>query len=215
MNLRLALLALALSFPARATELIVAEGSGVDLPTLTATDASDADVRLTPLLVEARFGVRVERTGQKFETSTPLVVRQVLVVRDAKQVEYRLRVRAGAEGQRLVEVQPLAPEQAGAAKPAGGLFRTTSVLVNGAPGNVSTQALKLLPDGRYQIGGATGTWTLEGSEGVVALDGYYARWGQGLLSLDGQSITFEFSRGPAQFVQVMTLQTEVVATANR
>lgn len=208
MNLHTAWLVLAVAVPAQATEFTVAETSAIDLQTMSATRAPDADVLFSPGLIRARFGLRAaEEEGAAFQTSRPLVIREVLIVRDADHVEYLLRVSGVAGGFRTVEVQLEAPWAGPGAIPLSGVFRTTEVRVNGALGIPTGPPLRLWADGRYRLGGVNGRWTYAGSEHLrVVLDGYYAAWGQAVLSANRKSLTFRFARGPTRFEQVMTLE---------
>ncbi|HZN94379.1 MAG TPA: hypothetical protein VFB81_16815, partial [Myxococcales bacterium] len=59
--------------------------------------------------------------------------------------------------------------------------------------------LELGPDGRYRLGGGRGRWQFDGY--ILALDGYYRRWGPADVSPDGRTVTFRFLRG-YRFFQV-------------
>ncbi|MHB8879375.1 MAG: hypothetical protein ACYC8T_37245 [Myxococcaceae bacterium] len=205
MNPRAALLSCCLSLPAFAATVLVEGIAGIDLKTAAVDRSEGADLRVAPMRLEARYGIRMEDGGQPFEGSAPLVIDRAFVVRDAHAAEYRLRVRLIAGDRRWIELMPVFD---GAAKPFAGAFTVTASSLNGVPGNPSGFVLELLPDGTYRLGGARGRWELVGRRSLLSLDGYYAAWGRGEVSPDGRAVTFRFTRGTVEFEQVLTQQGE-------
>lgn len=164
----------------------------VSLARQTVTNEANADLRVSERMVIAVHGIRLERTSESYFGSAPLALDEPYMVRDAAGAEYRLWVRTVANRLIVVEVQPR--QLAESKDPLIGRFRVSAVSINGSEARPTFGDLRLLPNGKYFMGGAQGHW--QWTDGQLVLDGPISYWGSGAVSADVRTLTFSFVRGP-------------------
>lgn len=164
----------------------------VSLARQVMTAEANADLRVTERMVIAVHGIRLERTSQAFFGSAPLALDEPYMVRDAAGAEYRMWVRTVANRLIVVEIQPR--QLAESKDPLIGRFRVSTITIGGNEARPTFGDLRLMPDGKYFMGGAQGHW--QWADGQLMLDGAVSYWGQGAVSADVRTITFTFTRGP-------------------
>ncbi|MBL8921068.1 MAG: hypothetical protein JNJ54_19555 [Myxococcaceae bacterium] len=167
----------------------------VSLARQVMTAEANADLRVSDRMVIAVHGIRLERTSQSYFGSAPLALDEPYMVRDAAGAEYRMWVRTVANRLIVVEIQPR--QLAESKDPLVGRFRATSITIGGNEARPTFGDLRLMPDGRYFMGGARGHW--QWADGQLVLDGPVSYWGSGAVSADVRSITFTFTRGPVEW----------------
>ncbi len=171
--------------------------AGFDLRSGTEVPYESAKVFFFPDRVEARFGVRLETGPQPYSTRAPLVLDRAYLVRDESGTEYRLYVRAQAKEQLYVEVENAhGATRLGARRTPEGGYRLEAYVIDDLEAATEFPAMVLAQDGTYRIGVATGRFVAE--DGLLSLDGHYAQWGAGEISLDAKTLTFRFRRGGRQ-----------------
>lgn len=188
--------------PGWASSYTVFGPAGIDLPQLALSTAEDADLRILPTRLEAKFGIRLEDSGQQYANTAPVIIGRPFIVRDARGKEYRFWVHAISGASRMIEVAAV-DSSGGNRHPTQveAVFRVSAFRVGGAPAQYASRELQLFPDGAYRLGGVTGRW--KGDERAIALEGNYSAWGKGELSRDGAVLTFRYERGGLPFELVM------------
>jgi hypothetical protein len=206
MNRSLLLAALLLVPALAAAETYTVIGAAaVDLESLSLSTSADADLVLEPLVIRARYGIRVEDSGQQFSSAVPIFIKTAYLVRDARGREYRFWVQAVEGNSRWIEVARGDDAQVGSGD---GLFIESEFLMDGVKGRAMTRRLELKGDGTYSLNGEVGHYAtfdrrvvLEGQEALKS----------GELNRGGSQISFRYQRAGVTFTVVMTRQTQLAA----
>jgi hypothetical protein len=212
MSSRFAVIALLLALPSSAAELTLIGPVGVRLSDLTIQPLDQGDLRVLPLRIEARYGIRLEQSGQQFASSAPVVIGEPYLVRDQNRAEYRLWVRLIAGSNRWLEIAPTETVQSDFSM-SELLYRGVRASADGHTTTAKPRDLRLSSDGTYYMGGARGRWTRDGSS--ISLEGGYGHWGRGRISEDGETLVFRYIRSRVEFEMVLARDENQAVIASR
>lgn len=176
--------------------------SGLSLADGRIVKTERADLIASELKLTAPRGIRREGGQTGFEQSAPILLDEPYVVRDVKGQQHRVRVKALVKDILWVINEPMALEEAApVAANISGVFRVASWTIDGLPTASVYPSLELRDDGTFRMGGAQGRWSR--GDRTIHLEGHYKQWGPATISSAGQSVAFQFSRGPLQYRIVM------------
>lgn len=192
--MRLALLLIvAVSSPAFAEIFTGRDGLHFSLAEGKPVPKEEADLRVTPFGIEAKYGVRRDKRQGELQTNEVTVLGDTYRVQDQDGGQWRLWVKTVVGHVVVAELLKIVPEER-----VERILRPVSVTIDGKSARPSTfQPLTLYPNNSYRYGTVTGRYS--SNDWGVTLDGVAGQWGRAAYTVKGDGLVFKFLRGVTQY----------------
>lgn len=157
------------------------------------SNALESDLEVTPLGINAPYGIKRSSRAGQLESKEVTVLREPYDLEDAQGGQWRLWVRSVNGPVIVVELVRARPF----GLPITQSYQLTSVSINGEEASPTFPPLVLNANGTYRLGKVSGRYVR--TETGVTLDGVPAHFGKGTFWVNLDGLTFNYRVGDNQF----------------